>query len=81
MYAKNTFGNIQNVNAPFNCEFLLNVQIKYTLILQGLTGRAFERAKEVDEKCRNENQVDRGEHIMLIVMRVLLTKLRKTRKG
>jgi hypothetical protein len=29
--------------------------------LQGLSGRAFERAKEVDEKCRNENQVERGE--------------------
>jgi hypothetical protein len=26
-----------------------------------MTGRAFERAKEVDEKCRNENQVERGE--------------------
>jgi hypothetical protein len=27
-----------------------------------MTGRAFERAKEVDEKCRNENQVERGKH-------------------
>jgi hypothetical protein len=37
------------------------MQIKHTPFLQGLTGRAFERAKEVDEKCRNENQVERGE--------------------
>jgi hypothetical protein len=26
-----------------------------------MSGRAFEKAKEVDEKCRNENQVERGE--------------------
>ncbi|PSN48084.1 hypothetical protein C0J52_03447 [Blattella germanica] len=26
----------------------------------GFSGRAFERAKEVDEKCRKEHQVDRG---------------------
>jgi hypothetical protein len=37
------------------------MQIKHIPFLQGLTGRAFERAKEVDEKCRNENQVERGE--------------------
>jgi hypothetical protein len=40
-----------------------DIQMKRDLFLQGLTGRAFERAKEVDEKCRNENQVERGEQI------------------
>ncbi|KAJ9593295.1 hypothetical protein L9F63_015170, partial [Diploptera punctata] len=27
---------------------------------QGFSGRAFERAKEVDEKCRNEHNVERA---------------------
>nr|AGM32399.1 odorant-binding protein [Coptotermes formosanus] len=29
-------------------------------LAMGMSGRAFERAKEVDEKCRNENQVERA---------------------
>ncbi|KDR09910.1 general odorant-binding protein 83a-like [Zootermopsis nevadensis] len=29
-------------------------------LASGLTGRAFERAKEVDEKCRSENNVERA---------------------
>jgi hypothetical protein len=33
-----------------------------------MTGRAFERAKEVDEKCRNENNVERGEKIDVLRM-------------
>jgi hypothetical protein len=40
--------------------FVIHADKIYTF-LQGLTGRAFERAKEVDEKCRAEHQVDRGE--------------------
>jgi hypothetical protein len=37
------------------------MQMRHIPFLQGFSGRAFEKAKEVDEKCRNENQVERGE--------------------